>query len=107
MELLTKSQSKALQAAFLKHDEIKDHKCLVKLFNPVGRGTWWIIDQDPKDEDYLWCVAKLFDDIGPEVGSVSLSDMQKTKGFGGLGIERDIHFKPMLVSEIMEKERAR
>jgi len=103
MDLLTKSQSKALQAAFLKHDEIEDHKCLVKLFNPVGRGTWWLIDQSPEDTDYLWCVAKLFEEVGPEVGSVSLAELQGIVGFGGMGIERDLHYKPKLVSEILKE----
>lgn len=102
---MTKSQKEALRTSFKTYEETEDPICHVKLFNPVGRGTWWLMTQDPEDPDYLWCAAELFEDIGPEVGSVSLSELESISGFGGLKIERDLHYKPMRLSEILEARR--
>ncbi len=38
-----------------------------------------------------------------EIGSFSLSELQTTKVRFGLGIERDLHFRPMPAKEVWEK----
>ncbi|WP_027164084.1 DUF2958 domain-containing protein [Mesorhizobium sp. WSM1293] len=68
-----------------------DHVPVVKLFNPVGSATWLLSDLDA-DGDTLFGLC----DLGfgfPELGSVSLAELQAVKGPLGLGIERDLYFK--------------
>lgn len=68
-----------------------DHVPVVKLFVPWGAGTWLLTELDSEDNDRLFGLC----DLGmqcPELGYVSLSEMQETRGPGGLTIERDIHW---------------
>lgn len=72
-------------------DELFDPKPVVKFFVPWSRGTWLITEM--VDEDTLFGLA----DLGmgcPELGYVSLSELERIRGMGGLRIERDAHFVP-------------
>jgi len=76
----------------------------LKLFLPWGAATWLISERDPENPDILFGLC----DLGfgsPELGSVSLSELQSVKRFG-LGIERDRYFKPtMTLAEYADKAR--
>lgn len=68
-----------------------DHVPVVKLFDPVGAATWLITEMMP-DGDTLFGLC----DLGfgcPELGYVSLAELESVRGPLGLGIERDIHFE--------------
>ena len=68
-----------------------DRPPVVKLFNPCGAGTWLLADADPDDPDRLFGLADL--GLGaPELGYVSLRELQSFRGPFGLGIERDLYF---------------
>jgi len=69
----------------------KDNKPVVKLFTPWGNATWLISEIDPQDPDQLFGLC----DLGmgcPELGWLSLSEIQSVKGPFGLKIERDLHW---------------
>jgi hypothetical protein len=66
-----------------------DHVPVVKLFNPLGVGTWLATELD-KDGDTLVGLADLGE---PELGSFSLSEMESLRLPFGLGIERDLLFE--------------
>jgi len=69
-----------------------NHIPVVKLFNPCGAATW-IITEMMADGDTLFGLA----DLGfgcPELGYVSLAEIESAKGPLGLGIERDLYFAP-------------
>ena len=90
MELLTDTLREQLLANGLNRDQ--NHSPVVKLFNPVGAATWLLTDMDPADNDYLFGLA----DLGmgfPELGGISLSELENYRGPLGLGIERDLYFK--------------
>ena len=64
----------------------------LKLFSPVGAATWLISEIDD-DEDTMFGLC----DLGmgfPELGSVSLHELESITLPMGLGIERDIFFEP-------------
>lgn len=64
---------------------------LLKLFNPVGPGTWLITEMDA-DGDRLFGLCDL--DMGcPELGYVSLAEITSVRLPLGLTIERDLHFQ--------------
>ena len=73
-------------------EEGADHLPVVKLFNPCGAATW-IITEMMADGDTLFGLC----DLGfgsPELGTVSLAEIESVKGPLGLGIERDLYFEP-------------
>jgi len=90
---LTKDEIKKLQSQYVKGGDLATQDVVVKIFNPYGRGRWYLINQDPNDPDYLWAIVDL--GYGAEVGSVSLSDLEnlRVKVFGGrFPLEKDRGF---------------
>jgi hypothetical protein len=66
---------------------------VVKLFTPDAGCTWLLTEIDPADPDIAFGLC----DLGfgcPELGSVSLSELESVRGRLGLPIERDLHFSP-------------
>jgi hypothetical protein len=69
-----------------------DFMPVVKLFNPCGAATWLLTEISPEDSDLAFGLC----DLGmgfPELGYVSLAEMQSVKGPLGIGIERDESFR--------------
>lgn len=98
MKLLTKAiQTKLIdngrrQEAVKGTEEEMDFKPVVKLFAPWGASTWLLTELDPENPDIAFGLC----DLGmgtPELGSVSLSELQSVRGPFGLSVERDMHFK--------------
>jgi len=99
MKLLTEAQRAQLldngrrQAAVKGTPDELDLWPVVKLFNPCGAGTWLLTEIEPEDEDIAWGLC----DLGmgfPEFGTVSLTELGEYRAQFGLGIERDLGFKP-------------
>jgi hypothetical protein len=70
-----------------------DFKPVVKLFCPWGGATWLLTELDPENPDIAFGLC----DLGmgcPELGSVSLAEIEAARGPGGLRIERDLYFQP-------------
>lgn len=70
----------------------------VKLFNPTGAGTWWIASYDP-DTGQAFGVAEIH---GREYGSFYMPELVAFRGRFGLPIERDLHFKPTPLVDVMK-----
>jgi hypothetical protein len=110
MKLLkfTAAQIKDLQKQFPLGADIDKQKVIVKVFDPCGSWTWYIMNQDPNDPNYLWGIVKGFE---IEQGSISLSELQATRRpvklggmtIGKIPLERDLHFHPMNAKELWEK----
>jgi hypothetical protein len=99
MELMTQEITKKAQAQFSQGSDMKQ-MVVAKFFDPTGSWTWYLMNQDPKDTDYLWGIVKGFE---IEMGSFSLSELSSVKGGLGLGIERDLHFTPKPAQEIWDR----
>ena len=95
MELITRAQFAQLLVngeAFKADPDDFDPKPIVKLFNPVGAGTWLLTSVDPQDPDIAYGLC----DLGmqsPELGTVSIEELTNFKGALQLGIERDRHWQ--------------
>jgi hypothetical protein len=98
MKLFTKDIDKKLFAQYDLGANLETQKVIAKIFNPYGRGTWYIINSDPSDPDYLWAIVDLFE---VEAGSVSRSELESIKvpPFG-LHLERDSSFTPINAAEL-------
>lgn len=65
---------------------------VVKLFTPDSGCTWLLTELDPEDPDIAFGLC----DLGmgsPELGYVSLSELESVRGRLGLPVERDLGFK--------------
>jgi hypothetical protein len=78
-----------------------------KLFTPDGVCTWLLTELDPDAPDIAFGLC----DLGmgfPELGSVSISELESVRGRLGLPVERDLHFLPRkTLSEYAREARAR
>jgi Protein of unknown function (DUF2958) len=97
MTLITKAlteqllaNGRAQRAAIDKDEGAIDFKPVVKLFTPDAQCTWLLTEIDSDGLGFGLC------DLGmgePELGYVSLIELQSVRGKLGLPIERDLHFE--------------
>ena len=64
---------------------------VVKLFTPDAGATWLLTEIDPDDHDHAFGLCDLGQGF-PELGYVSLAELQSMRGHLGLPVERDLHF---------------
>ena len=99
MKLFTKEIEKKLQAQYAKGSDLESQDVIAKIFNPFGKGTWYLINQDPEDPDYLWAIVDLME---VEIGSVSKKELEQTRARFNLGLERDLYFEPINAQKLYE-----
>jgi len=99
MMLMTKAITKKAQKQFPRGSDMAQN-VVAKFFDPCGNFTWYLMNQDPTDPDYLWGIVKGHE---IETGSFSLSELSNYKGKLGIGIERDLYFDPVPAKEIWDK----
>ena len=93
MNLITESLHAQLLAngrQSLDNDDF-DPPPVVKLFTPDAGATWLLTEIDPDDPDRAFGLCDLGHGF-PELGYVSLSELQSVRGRLGLAVERDLHF---------------
>jgi len=102
MELFTEEIERQLQAQYHLGSSM-EQMVVCKIFNPGGAGTWYVMNQDPEDPDYLWGIAEISE---PEIGSFSKSELEILRiSIGGyqLGLERDLYWEPKTAREVWEE----
>ena len=82
-------------------EDVDDPLCQVKYFHPLSYWTWYGIEYGPTERIFFGFVAGDY----PELGYFSLEELKSVR-VGGLGIERDLYFKPQLLSEIEKVHEA-
>jgi len=98
MKLLTKELIRKLPKLYETEEKSEDEKmCIVKLFNPTGAGTWYIIEYD-EEERLAYGLVEL--GYYPELGYFRMEELEKAKLPLGLKIERDKYWKPQPLSEV-------
>ena len=70
---------------------------LVKFFTPDSNWTWYVSEFD--GEDILYGLVVGFE---VEFGYFSLAELQSVRGLFGLPIERDLHFEPTPMGELLK-----
>jgi hypothetical protein len=99
MKLITFAQhekllenGRAQRAAIDRQDQALDFEPVVKLFTPDGNATWLLTEID----SHTGLGFGLYD-LGlsePELGYVSIAEIETLRGPLGLPVERDLHFAP-------------
>ncbi len=107
MKLITK----AIENAFAKQGDtsqksMADIKIVMKLFNPMGAGTWYLYEH--VEDDIYMCFANLGDPMCAERGTVSMTEIESVRLPFGMSIERDMHFDPLSITlkEVYDKVKA-
>src|ERR1035437_4620785 len=101
MKLLTKELLNRFKEVG-SQEEVKDPIVICKFFNATGRGYWFATEYDPETKLFFGYVS-LFGDFNDEWGDFSLEELESIKGFGGLGIERDLYFTEKPSSEVIKE----
>jgi hypothetical protein len=109
MKLFTQEIIQRLKTNGQKQAEVKgtddefDFKPVVRLFTPDANAVWLLTEIDPDYPDIAFGLCDL--GLGfPELGSVSIIELESVRGALGLPIERDLHFSPSLtLVEYVEK----
>jgi len=98
MQLMTKELEQKFKEVG-SQENAKDPVIVAKYFNPAGAGTWYATEYDPSQRLFFGYVS-IFGDMNDEWGYFSLDELESFKGLFGLGIERDLYFKPKKFSEV-------
>jgi hypothetical protein len=100
MKLFTKDIDEKLFKQYLQGSNLESQNVVAKIFNPYGMGTWYLLNSDPDDPDYLYVISDL-NEI--EIGSVSRNELEsvKVQPFG-LGLERDLYFESINAKELFD-----
>jgi hypothetical protein len=90
--LFTPEIDKKLFEQYKFGSDLAKQDVVVKIFNPYGQGTWYIMNADPDEPDYLWGIVDLFE---TEMGSISRDELVSLRISPlKFKLERDISFKP-------------
>jgi len=98
MKLLTKAIEKALPPLYSQDDKGDDAVAYAKFFHPASSWTWYATEYDPESRVFFGLVIG----FETELGYFSLDELESVR-VRGLGIERDLYFKPTTLGEIRRK----
>jgi len=95
MELIPKEIKEQIPKLY-ETEEKKDPMVYVKLF--IDSWTWYITELSIDENLAFGYVVSPF--CSGELGYFSINEIQEIKGSLGIGVERDLYFKPTSLSEI-------
>lgn len=104
MKLLTKEIREKLPKLYSQEGKGRDAVAHVKFFCPWNHWTWYTTEGEPiHDEDGSEIDFRFFGHVTgdfDEFGYFHLSELESIRGPFGLGIERDLHWRPRTLNEI-------
>jgi hypothetical protein len=100
MKLLTKALEKQLPALYAQDGKGRDAIAYAKFFHPLSNWTFYATEYDAKSKMFFGLVAGQIN----ELGYVSLAELETVK-IRGIGMERDLYFKPKPLNAIMTAGR--
>ena len=96
IELLTNELRETLPPLYSQEHE-EDPLVICKFFTPDSNWTFYTLEFDGEDLFFGWVVG-----FEKELGYFRLSELAEARGPFGLPIERDLHFSPRRLSEVMK-----
>jgi Protein of unknown function (DUF2958) len=102
----TKPQLKRLPRLYATENvPLEEKVAVIKFFDPSGRGTWYAIEGQPEGDDLMffgWVESPLGSDMD-ELGYFSFNEMVTVKNRWGLSLERDQHFTPTRLGDLIHR----
>lgn len=102
MELLSKETREALPKLYAQ-EGASDATVHVKYFTPDSSWTWYATEGEEAGDDFRF--FGLVIGFEREWGYFMLSELEAARGPLGLPIERDLHFTPAPISEVLKLEQ--
>jgi len=114
MKLLTKKLERRF-AKVGRQECVEDPIVICKFFNPVGAATWFATEYDPETRMFFGWADIFGNPTTAELGYFSLDEFEQTRiplkigscVVGYMGIERDLYFDEMPLSQAKEMFCAR
>lgn len=102
MQLFPKSVAKTVPPLYSQEKKGDEAICYVKFFDPCSQWTWYATEFCPETRTFFGLV------VGQEteLGYFSLDELSSFKNRLGLGIERDLYWKPTSLRDIRNKVRS-
>ena len=100
-ELLPQELKEQLPKLYENEEYGLEAKALVKFFTPDSNWTWYASEFD--GEDILFGLVSGFE---VELGYFSLAELEGVRGPLGLPKERDLHFRPETLQELMQNHKS-
>jgi hypothetical protein len=70
-----------------------------KFFMPGTCWTWWVTEGEPRGDDFLF--FGFVQGLEDEFGYFCLSELESARNPLGLSVERDLHFSPGRLTEVV------
>lgn len=97
MKLLTQKLKKQIPALYSTESiPLKEKVAVAKYFNPIGAGTWFVIEGEEQEDGDFLCFG-LVELMSRELGYFSLKELKSIRLPFGFKIERDTGFVPKKV----------
>ncbi len=96
MKMLTKELRDKLPALGSQEKKGLKAEVVVKFFTPWSNWTWYATEFDGEDTFF-----GLVDGEFKELGYFTLSELESARGPMGLKIERDMHYNPQTLEQLM------
>jgi len=101
MELLPLDLREGLSKLYTQ-DGTSDPTVHVKYFTPDSAWTWYATEGQPDESDFRFFGYVI--GLEREWGYFMLSELESARGPLGLPIERDLHFQPAPLSEVLRRD---
>lgn len=99
MKLLTQAIKRKLPKIYETESiPLEEKPIICKFFNPIGAGTWYVIEGQEENDDFLF--FGLIDLQERELGYFSLKELENVRLPLGFKIERDIHCPYSKIGEV-------
>ena len=99
--LLNRESRKKLPELYSGEELGLDALAQVKFFTPDSNWTWYASEFD--GEDIMFGLVSGFE---LELGYFSLNELKEARGPWGLPIERDLHYDPQTLRDLMKKHQS-
>ncbi len=97
MELLPSGIAKNLPKLYTQESKGNNAIAYVKFFDPCSNWTWYVLEYD--GDDTFFGLVKGHE---TEMGYFSKGELEAYRNMLGLGIERDVDFKPVVLRHIYD-----
>ena len=101
MELLP-AEVRATMPKLYAQEENRDPIVHVKYFTPDSSWTWYATEGEEQEGDFRFFGYVI--GFEREFGYFVLSELENARGPWGLPLERDLHFTPAPLSEVLRRE---
>ena len=98
MKLLTRFEIELLQRQFPFGNDLGKQDIIVKIYDPCGPWTWYILNQNPEYPDDLMAIVR---GETVELRKISLAELEAYRNISlGLPLDNDPYFMPTPAREV-------